>query len=293
MGITLIQHKMKLSNLKFMALMGFLVLASCGQKQKQQAAVEEPITETSQVPEYNTEDPRTVLTSIAHAHGGWNDLWKKGDVEYTYDYRVPATDKADISTERYIFNSEASYGKYLQHQINVMPDNEADVVQCFDGKNTVVMVDGKKSEDEALIGLSDFLRRANYYWFTMPYKLNDKGTVAKYLGTEAYNNINYDKVHVTYDPAVTGKEQNDIYILYVNPETKLVDRFYFSLPFLGVEEPVIIANYEYEDIEGQLIATKRFYFIPTEEGYPEEPSLVQTLSNIKFGNGFTEETLMQ
>jgi len=128
----------------------------------------------------------------------------------------------------------------------------------------------------------------------MPYKLTDKGTVLKYLGKEDYNGISYDKMEVTYDPAITGKEQNDIYILYVNPTTKMIDRFYFSLPFLGVNVPAIIANYQYEDIDGQKIATKRTYFMPNEKGeYGEDPSLVQTLTNIKFNNGFTPENIMK
>ncbi|MEO9510596.1 MAG: DUF6503 family protein [Flavobacteriaceae bacterium] len=255
--------------------------------------VEDVSKMVSNEPVYDTTRPKTILAAVAQTHGGWNDLWKKKDVEYTYDYRYTANDIADVSIERYIFDSEASYGKYDQHQINIMPDKEGEVIQCFDGNETVVMVNGKKTEDPKLLGVSDFLRRANYYWFTMPYKLNDKGTVAKFLGQEEYNGTMYDKIHVTYDPTVSGKEQNDIYILYVNPETKLIDRFYFSLPFLGVEEPIIIANYKYEDIDGQLISTKRSYFMPSPEGYSEEPNLVQTMTNVKFNNGFTIETLMQ
>jgi len=128
----------------------------------------------------------------------------------------------------------------------------------------------------------------------MPYKLTDKGTILKYLGQEDYNGTSYDKVEVTYDPAITGKEQNDIYILYINPTTKMIDRFYFSLPAMNVNVPAIIANYEYEDIDGQKIATKRTYFMPNEKGeYGEEPNLIQTLTNIKFNNGFTPENIMK
>lgn len=285
---------MKTLHLRLMALLAFLLVAACAEKTKKtETTPEETIVQVPKAPIYDTNKPETILAAVAYAHGGWNDLWKKGDVEYTYDYRYPANGKADISIERYIFNSEASYGKYTQHEINVMPDKEGEVVQCFDGKETIVLANGEKVDNPEVLATSDFLRRANYYWFTMPYKLNDKGTVATYLGQEEFNGTTYDKVEVTYDPEVTGKEQNDIYILYVNPETRLIDRFYFSLPFLGVQEPVIIANYEYEDIDGQLISTKRSYFIPSEEGYAEEPSLVQTMTNVKFGNGFTEETLMQ
>ncbi|MFS4467178.1 DUF6503 family protein [Maribacter sp. 2210JD10-5] len=272
-----------------------MILSGCGEKAKKDTTDTmkmESEEMVSKEPEYNTAKPETLLASIEYAHGGWNDLWSKNDVQYTYDYRYP-DGKADVSVERYIFSNEASYGNYTQHDINVMPGEKGEVTQYFDGETTKVMMDGKNVENPQVVAVSDFLRRANYFWFVMPYKLNDKGTIATYMGQEDYNNTTYDKVEITYDAAITGKEQNDAYILYVNPETKLVDRFYFSLPFLGVNAPVIIANYEYEEIEGQKIATKRTYFMPNEKGeYGEDPNIVQTLTNVKFNNGFAEKGLM-
>lgn len=285
---------MKTINSKLLAISVVLFLVSCGPKDKKAQADKQNVVETVvKEPVYDTTNPETILAAIEHSHGGWNDLWKKGDVEYTYTYHSPSNDKKDVSVERYIFSSEASYGKYSQHEINVMPETEGEVVQYFNGNETVVLVNGEKTDDPQGNAVGEFLRKANHFWFVMPYKLNDGGTITTYQGQEEYNGTTYDKLHVTYDPEVTGKEQNDIYILYVNPETKLIDRFYFSLPFLGVNEPVIIANYDYEDIDGQLVSSKRTYFLPSEEGYSEDPSIVQTLTNIKFGNGFTEETLMQ
>ncbi len=284
---------MKTQSLPFLFLASLLLLVGCVQKNKQtENTTVETETVVDNTPVYDTNQPKTILKAVAYAHGGWGDLWSKKDVQYTYDYRQP-DGKADVSTERYIFKNEASLGKYTQHDINVMPGKEGEVVQCFDGKETVVLINGEKTDDAQLLGVGDFLRRANYFWFTMPYKLTDKGTIITYQGQEEYNGKTYDKVHVTYDPELTGKEQNDIYILYVNPETRLIDRFYFSLPFLGVNDPVIIANYQYEDVDGQLIATKRTYFLPSEQGYSEEPNIVQTLSNISFNNGFSPENLME
>ena len=126
----------------------------------------------------------------------------------------------------------------------------------------------------------------------MAYKLNDKGSTVSYEGQEEYNGINYDKLKISYDATSTGKDQNDFYIVYVNPETKMIDRLFFSLPFLGVEEPVIAANFEYEDIDGQMISTTRSFFIPTEEGYAEEPSIYETMTNINFNNDFTPTSFM-
>lgn len=281
-------------NILFLAAITTLVV-SCGEKKKEtttETEVKEPVVAERIAPVYNTEAPETILASIEYAQGGWNDLWSKKDVQYTYDYRYP-DGKADVSVERYVFANESSYAKYTQHDINVMPETKEDVVQYFDGKNTSVLVEGKKVENPQALAVGGFLRQANYFWFVMPYKLNDKGTIAKYMGQEEYNDITYDKVEITYEATTTGKEQNDTYILYVNPETKLIDRFFFSLPFMGVNAPVIIANYVYEDIDNQKVATKRTYFMPNEKGeYGDVPNIVQTLTDVTFENGFTAENIM-
>lgn len=281
---------MKTKNLKFIALAFVLIFASCAETAKKTTKDVEVAEEMVKAPVYDTSKPETILAAIEHAHGGWGDLWSKKNVQYTYDYRYP-DGKADVSTERYIFNSEASFAKYTQHDINVMPGEEGEVSQYFDGNTTTVMVNGKKTEEPQLNAVGDFLRKANYFWFVMPYKLNDKGTIVSFEGKEELNGINYDKLKVAYDSELTGKEQNDAYVLYVNPETKHIDRFYFSLPFMGVNEPVIIADYSYEDIDGQMIATKRKYYMPSEAGYGEEPNIVQTLTDISFNNDFTVENM--
>lgn len=267
--------------------------SSCGEKVKKVEMKQEtsPIETMTKVPVYSADDPQSILASVEYAQGGWGDLWNKKDVQYTYDYRYP-DGKADVSTERYIFDSEASFGYYTQHDINAMPGTEGDAVQCFDGKATTAILAGNKVEDPAAIGGSEFLRKANYFWFVMPYKLNDDGAILKSMGKEDYHGVVYDKVEVTYDAAVTGKEQNDSYILYVNPDTKMIDRFFFSLPAMGMNVPAIAANYIYEEIEGQKIATKRTYFMPNDKGeYGETPSIVQTLTYVKFNNGFTLENI--
>lgn len=270
----------------------FLILASCAEKKKK--TEEKPMAEVEmeKEPMYDANDPQSVLTAIEYAHGGWGDLWNKKDVAYTYTYHNTDANKKDVSVEKYIFDSEASLGHYTTHEINVMPGVEGEVTQFFNGEETKVMVGGTMNEDPQANTVGDFLRKANYFWFVMPYKLNDNGTIVTSEGQEELNGKTYDKLKVTYDPSITGKEQNDTYVLFVNPETKLIDRFHFSLPFMGVAEPVIIADYEYKDVEGQMLATKRSYYMPSEKGYSESPNLVQTLTDIEFNNGFTVDNIM-
>ena len=279
-----------------------LLFASCAETTKKAEDAKDVITQTKEVieevvetaPVYDITNPASMLEAVAYAHGGWDDLYNKKDVQYNYTYMM-GDGKKDISTERYIFDSEASYAKYSTNEVNAMPGTEGEVVQYYDGAKAMAMVDGKVVDDPAATGGADFLRRANHFWFVMPYKLSDKGNIFKSLGKEEYNGISYDKLEVTYDPAVTGKEQNDSYILYINPETKLIDRFFFSLPALGVNVPAIAANYTYEDVNGQKIATKRTYFMPNAKGAydTENPSIAQTLTDIKFNNSFTKTSILE
>ena len=236
-----------------------------------------------------------LLAGAEKALGGWNPLYAKGDVQYTYDYSYPATGKTDLSTERYIFEGEHSWARYTKHDVNVAPDKEGGTVtQAFVDGKPYAMVDGKATTDPKLVGTAGFLRQANYFWFTMFYKFDDPGVIAKYDGTETVNGTKYDVVNVTYDAAVTGKESNDAYILYVNPKTKLVDRFFFSLPAMGVNAPVILMELDYTTVDGIQVVTKRRVYQPGADGkLSETPNLVQTLTDMTFGNGFTAADFMQ
>ena len=264
-----------------------LNLIACKQTDKQVVSEKKAV-----ITEIDLTAPTVLLAAIEKAHGGWNHLRSKKDVAYHYEYTMPVGD-ADISTERYIFDDEISFGYYTRHEINTLPTENGIVTHLFDGEKTKVTLNGDSIEKERTVAIAEFVRRANYFWFVMPYKLNDPGTIAKYLGTEEHNKITYFKLEVTYDAEVTGKEENDIYILYINPDTYLIDRFYFSLPFLRINAPVILAEYTYKLVEGQKLATNRIYFLPDAKGaYGEIPSITQTLSQIKFDNGFTKENIL-
>ncbi|NJB37379.1 DUF6503 family protein [Croceivirga sp. JEA036] len=270
------------------------VFLSCQENNPKKSESVKATTVSTQKPPYNPENPKLALQAVAEAHGGWNNLWLKKDVQFTYNYEIPSENRADVSTERYIFDNEISYGKYNRHQINIIPKQEGEVVHLFNGDSTTVTLNKTVLKDPKIIAFSDFIRRANYFWFTMPYKLNNPGTIISHQGKESYNSINYDVFKVTYDPKLTGKIKNDIYLIYVNPETHLIDRFKFSLPFAGITEPVILTNYSYEQIDGQWIATHRDYFMPnTDGGYADEPTFIQTLSAISFNNGYTIENITQ
>lgn len=232
---------------------------------------------------------KQLLKALTDVNGGWQKIASKKDVQFTYVYHDVKKGK-DISTERYIFDKEISWGEYKQHEVNILPSTKGTIKQNKINGISKTLLNGKETTTPEAIKTASFFRSVNYYWFTMMYKLEDPGTIHKYLGKETIKGVSYDKVSLTYDSKVVGKEVNDEFILYFNPNTHLVDRFMFSLPAWGIQKPVLIMELDYEKIEDVHIATKRTAYAPNKSG--EYSVLVQfTSKNIKFNNGFNVEDL--
>ncbi len=261
---------------------------SCKQKQQETSTNVTPAVQVEKSL-YDVNNPKGMLQEVSKTIGGIDGLKKLHDISFTYNYVHP-DGKKDISTEKYIFENEISWAKYTTHQINVAPNLNGDIVQFYDGEKAFVHNNGKAVTDAQIVGTGQFLRQANYMWFTMMNKLTDPGTIHKYLGQEIVEGTTYDKVHISYDPEITGKKENDIYIVYINPVNKMVEQFKFSLPAFKVMEPILLAKLTYTDIEGVKVVTTRNMFSPTPNG-TYTPMVTQTLENIKFNNGFTVESL--
>ncbi|MEL6558293.1 MAG: hypothetical protein AAFQ94_08920 [Bacteroidota bacterium] len=240
-----------------------------------------------------SEDPAKLIAEMEQAVGNWDDLYALNDVQFDYNYEYPGQGTKDLSVEKYVFEGEKSWAKYAVHQINVAPNTPGEVIQYYDGTGAKVSQAGKELTDEASVGLAVFLRKANYFWFVMNFKLRDPGTVHKYLGDESVDDVKYDKISIGYESAVTGKPENDAYIIFINKETKLIDRFFFSLPAMGVKQPVILMEVDYTEYEGlKLPTTRRAYMPDPKTGkLSASPSIVQTSTNLKFNNGFTDEDM--
>ena len=225
-----------------------------------------------------------LIAQLEKRNGGWSKLRAKKDVQFTYVYKDLAKG-TDISTERYIFDEELSWGDYQQHEANVFPGKKGHAIQLLkDGKATTTL-DGQLISDQKVVGFTDFLRKANYFWFCMMYKLSDPGVVATFTGKENVNGLSYEKVRITYHSELTTKEQNDQYILYFNTKTGLVDFFYFSLPLFGVQKPVLKMELKYEVLEGLYIATERRGVFPNADGEYQLAGEYST-QNISFNNGY-------
>lgn len=221
--------------------------------------------------------------------GNYQKLRSKKDVVYTYTYTTP-DGNADISTEKYIFDGELSYGEYKQHQ-RTLPELEGIMEQGYDGKEFWLKVNGKVVNDTTAMKRVLFSRPTNFYWFTMFQKLLDQGLKYEYLGEKELNNKTFDIVKVTFD--ATNKP-TDIYQLYINRETGLVDQFLFTVVDFGVVDEPLLMQMDYEKVDGFLIPSKRKYKKSTWSAeVTDAPWILVDWSDIQFDNHLKKEDFVK
>lgn len=230
------------------------------------------------------EKAKALILEMIEASGGVDKFYALKDVEYTYTYRDNGSGKSDISTERYIFDGELSWASYKVHEKFVLPGKKGEVVQAFDGKTTWTTLDGKDVTDLQAVKLADFLRKTNYYWFAMMFKLADPGIIYSYEGQREVNGIQYDIVKIGYEAGI-GDVQ-DFYVCYINPETKLIDQFLFTVMDFGKKDPYLM-EVKYETVDGLKLPVNRRYAPANWDGKILKDVWVDEISeNIKFNNGF-------
>ncbi|MFZ1863236.1 MAG: DUF6503 family protein [Polyangiales bacterium] len=235
-------------------------------------------------------DPKALVAKVVEEAGGADALRNKTDVEYTYLYRRAGTGAIDVSLERYVFDGEKSWARYQVHE-SVHPSGPGPVVQGYDGQSTWQTVAGLRSGDEKSLAMADFLRKTNFYWFTMTFKLLDPGMRYTYEGKKKVGATTYELVKIGFDDGVG--DVSDTYLLYIDPKTWRIDQFLFTVLDFGRKDPFLM-KVEYERIDGVLLSTRRRYApsdwsgkVPKDAQWTDEVSL-----GVRFDNGF-EDTLFE
>lgn len=218
--------------------------------------------------------------------GDYSKISNKKSVEYTYTYQTP-DNKTDISTEKYIFEGELSYGSYKQHE-RTLPQLEGIIEQGFDGNEYWFKHNRETLTDKKILKRVAFNRPTNFYWFTMMQKLLDPGLNYELLGEKTIDSQDYDIVRVTFNSE--EEKPTDIYQLYINKKTLLVDQFLFTVADFGKMETPNLMKLKYEKIQDILIPTIRQYKQSTwNADITDKPWIKVTWSNIKFNTGITKE----
>ncbi|NRD19786.1 hypothetical protein HNV08_06970 [Winogradskyella eckloniae] len=267
-----------------------IILMSCNETKKNTTdtpAKDAPNTEAvDAIPIHFKNKGHELVYNLTQKTGNYQTLLKKKDVVYTYTYTTP-DGKTDSSTEKYIFNGELSYGAYSQHQ-RTLPKLEGLIEQGYDGNEFWLKHNGKIIEDEAALKRVAFNRPTNFYWFAMMPKLLDPSVVYDYLGNKTIDTTEYDIVKVSFTSE--NNKPTDIYQLYINKNTGLVDQFLFTVADFGKMEIPNLMQLEYEEIDDILIPTKRQYKKSNwNADVTDQPWINVNWTNIKFNTGLTKD----
>ncbi|MBP1841017.1 DUF6503 family protein [Formosa algae] len=266
------------------SLISISTLISCKDEKKTVSSAVKQETSEQIVPEKTPEfknKAHELVYNMTQKVGDYGELMRKKDVVYTYTYQTP-DGKTDITTEKYMFNGELSYGMYTKHERS-LADMEGTLEQGYDGTEYWLKHESKVVNDSAALKRVAFNRPTNFYWFTMMQKLMDPGLNYDYIKAQTVGDANYDVVKVTFD-SEDGKPK-DIYQLYINTDTKLVDQFLFTVMDFGKSDPLLM-ELEYEEIDGLLIPTKRRYKASNWDAeVTDKPWINVTWTDIKFNNG--------
>lgn len=283
---------MKMKN-SFSALFAIAVLLSACQDAPKSNGIEQSDLQAAEQTD-GTSSPEMAFQNKAHelvykltqTVGDLAKLRAKKDVTYTYTYTTvdQKTDKVD---EKYIFDGEYSYGAYQQHE-RTTPQLTGLIEQGFDGKSVWLRHAGAYVEDEALLKQVLFNRKTNFYWFTMFQKLMDPGLNYAMVKVDVLDGKNYDVVDVSFN-SEDGKP-TDIYRLWINKETSLVDQFLFTVADFGKMEVPNLMKLQYEEVDGLLLPTKRMYTKADWEGKIIKDEWIHVeWSNIKFNTGISKD----
>ena len=258
-----------------------LLLASCNNTNKK--VLQTPNTEVvkEETNKTFTNKGQELVYNLTQKTGNYQTLLNKKDVVYTYTYQTP-DGKKDVSIEKYMFNGELSYGKYEQHQ-RTLPNLKGSIEQGYDGNEYCLKQNGAIINDETSLKQVDFNRPTNFYWFSMLPKLLDPGVNYEYLGQKSIDDKTYEVVKISFN--YKNDKPTDIYQLYINKETEMVDQFLFTVADYGVMDTPRLLQMEYEEIDGILIPTKRQYKKSNWDAEVTDlPWIHVTWTDIKFNN---------
>jgi len=194
-----------------------------------------------------TSDGGELLLQTINAHGGL-DAWHHAE---TSSYLIGSNGGVQ---SKMVANNRT---RQVYHDIQSMgQDSPLDGAQMvWDGTNAWVYPNDLPVN-------SRFMATTWYYFHSIPFILADPGVRYEILPNEAFENVEYLMMRVTFDDGV-GDAPGDHYTLYIHPETYLVDALRYRSTYGSGRPPIndemseTLLDYQYYvTVDGLTVATK-------------------------------------
>ena len=256
----------------------FLFLTACNSSE---TAVEDTVSETPT-------DPALVwIDDMLEAMGGLDRYRALEDVTYTYARETPDGINR-LSEEVYLYPSEWSYGRYFESRNPADENERGELTQYYAHDSTWVTFNGELVDDPAQQQRARFVRKTNFYWLNMFFKLRDPGLTYELGDERELYGQTYQTLSVSFEDGVG--DAKDIYMLYINTDTKLVDYFLYTVMEFDHPDPSMM-KIDYAEVGGLLWPVRRAAVSSNWEGELAEDadfSLGRVMEDIAVNTGAGE-----
>ncbi|RAL20750.1 hypothetical protein DL240_15650 [Lujinxingia litoralis] len=163
-------------------------------------------------------DAGKILLKSIEAHGGLSTFFNNGPLFFRFDDRPLAGAPRDTRQLIDTWSSRAS------HTLTDAPD----VAFGYDGHNAwIAPANAKLPFNPRYWALTP------YYFVALPFVLADPGVLLDYEGKASFLGQTYEVIRATFEPGV-GDTPDDVYVLYLHPETYRLHAIRYSLSYPGL-----------------------------------------------------------
>jgi hypothetical protein len=155
-----------------------------------------------------------IINETIAVHGG--KFWKQAEIKFTF------------RDKQYTIKNDAERFEYSELTTDSLGDSIKSVLnnngfKIYRNNNLTEVDEGKK--------LADFERLNSVVYFaSIPFNLNDKAVIKKYLGESRLKKESYHKIEINFRKEGGGNDFDDTFLYWINTETKKID--YFAYKYL-------------------------------------------------------------
>jgi len=264
------KHHLKIKTLQLLCLS--LLIFGCKQEKKETQTV----PETDQIKEPSSIEENkglVLLEKCLQAHGGL-DLWKSFE---GLEYNLNDNGK-DVYQLTHLKDRRA-YLKSKKYEVG------------FDGKVAWSLPDANEVSGKS----AAFYYNLDFYFIGVPFLLKDRGVHATYEGKAKVNEKEYESLKITFGSGV-GFTPEDVYYLYLDPETYVLQILTYSISYFDKENAGINSAKVYSDyreVQGLMMPHKMENFEWTNDQMGKSKNHLRIFRDIKFLHEIQNEALFE
>ncbi|UBM60562.1 hypothetical protein LAG90_07895 [Marinilongibacter aquaticus] len=138
-----------------------------------------------------------------------------------------------------------------------------------------------------------FFHNLDFYFFAFPFVMADQGVKLKLANDEIIENQAYKVLEARFAESV-GAAPNDVYKLYIHPETHHLDWLQYAVTYFdSTNTKFSLKQYkDWQDVQGVLVPENVANFAKDSTGQPSgNPYFVRKFANVHFYEKFDERLL--